>query len=55
ETGVPVAFGVLTCNTKAQAEERAGGRLGNKGREAALTALEMADAMARLRAGVNRR
>ena len=52
ETGVPVAFGVLTCDTRKQAEERAGGEHGNKGAEAARTALEMADAMARLRAAV---
>jgi 6,7-dimethyl-8-ribityllumazine synthase len=41
-TGVPVAFGVLTCNTMEQALDRAGGKAGNKGAEAALTALEMA-------------
>ena len=54
ETGVPVAFGVLTCENLEQAERRANGAHGDKGREAALTALEMADALARLRAGVNR-
>jgi 6,7-dimethyl-8-ribityllumazine synthase len=54
ETGVPVAFGVLTCDSHKQAEERAGGEQGNKGAEAARTALEMADAMARLRASVPR-
>lgn len=37
----PVAFGVLTTLNKKQAEERAGGKLGNKGEEAALTALHM--------------
>jgi len=37
----PVAFGVLTTLNKKQAEERAGGKLGNKGEEAALTALQM--------------
>jgi 6,7-dimethyl-8-ribityllumazine synthase len=52
ETGVPVAFGVLTCDSRKQAEERAGGQQGNKGVEAARTALEMADVMARLRASV---
>ena len=41
ETGVPVLFGVLTCNTSEQAEERAGGRHGNKGEEAASAAIEM--------------
>jgi 6,7-dimethyl-8-ribityllumazine synthase len=52
ETGVPVSFGVLTCDTRAQAEDRAGGRQGNKGAEAARSALEMADLLARLRASV---
>ncbi|HLX07100.1 MAG TPA: 6,7-dimethyl-8-ribityllumazine synthase [Thermoanaerobaculia bacterium] len=48
--GLPVAYGVLTCDTTEQAEERAGGKAGNKGWEAALAALEMADLFARLRA-----
>ena len=39
----PVIFGVLTTITLLQAEERAGGRLGNKGREAALTAVKMVE------------
>jgi 6,7-dimethyl-8-ribityllumazine synthase len=42
DTGVPVAFGVLTTDTWDQAVERAGGKLGNKGAEAALTAVETA-------------
>jgi 6,7-dimethyl-8-ribityllumazine synthase len=42
ETGVPVAFGVLTTDTMEQALDRAGGKAGNKGAEAALTILEMA-------------
>lgn len=42
ETGVPVAFGVLTCDTLAQAEARAGAGAANKGYEAACAALEMA-------------
>lgn len=46
---VPVGFGVLTCATTAQAEERAGGKAGNKGWDAALAALEMADLLSRLR------
>ena len=50
ETGVPVSFGVLTCDSRRQAEERAGGPQGNKGSEAALSALEMADLLTRLRA-----
>ena len=49
ETGVPVSFGVLTCDSRMQAEARAGGRHGNKGAEAARSALEMADVFARLR------
>lgn len=40
-SGKPVAFGVLTTLNKKQAEDRAGGRLGNKGEEAAVTVLEM--------------
>lgn len=46
---VPVGFGVLTCDTSEQAAERAGGKAGNKGWDAALAALEMADLFARLR------
>lgn len=46
---IPVGFGVLTCDTSEQAAERAGGKGGNKGWEAALAALEMADLFARLR------
>ena len=42
DTGVPCAFGILTCDTYAQAEARAGGAVGNKGREAMLAAIEMA-------------
>ena len=41
--GVPIAFGVLTTDDDAQAEARAGGAHGNKGADAALAALEMAD------------
>ena len=50
ETGVPVSFGVLTCDSRRQAEERAGGPQGNKGAEAALSALEMADLLTLSRA-----
>jgi 6,7-dimethyl-8-ribityllumazine synthase len=50
ETGIPVSFGVLTCDDRAQADARAGGADGNKGAEAARSALEMADVFARLRA-----
>jgi 6,7-dimethyl-8-ribityllumazine synthase len=42
ETGVPHAFGVLTCDTLEQAIDRAGLKSGNKGADAALTAVEMA-------------
>jgi 6,7-dimethyl-8-ribityllumazine synthase len=49
ETGIPVAFGVLTCDTAAQAEARAGGALGNKGVEAARSALEMVESLTLLR------
>jgi 6,7-dimethyl-8-ribityllumazine synthase len=40
-SGVPVAFGVLTCDTIEQAVERAGTKAGNKGFDAAMTAMEM--------------
>lgn len=43
DSGIPVIFGVLTTNTIEQAMERSGGKSGNKGRDAVLTALEMAD------------
>ncbi|MDP8928000.1 MAG: 6,7-dimethyl-8-ribityllumazine synthase [Actinomycetota bacterium] len=43
ETGVPVGLGVLTTDTWEQAVERAGGKLGNKGAEAALSAIETAN------------
>ena len=49
ETGIPVAFGVLTTDTVEQAIDRAGGKSGNKGYDAAITAIEMADLMRRLR------
>jgi 6,7-dimethyl-8-ribityllumazine synthase len=45
ETGVPVIFGVLTTDNAEQARERVGGSAGHKGREAALTAIEMAHRM----------
>ena len=40
---IPIGFGLLTCDTMAQAEARAGGEHGNKGWDSALAALEMAD------------
>ena len=51
ETGVPVIFGVITTETIEQAIERAGTKMGNKGFEAAVSAIEMADLMPRLRKG----
>ena len=47
ETGIPMAFGVLTTNTLKQAMARAGGKAGNKGWDAALAAMEMADLFAK--------
>lgn len=49
DTGVPVAFGVLTTNTLEQAIDRAGAKGGNKGFDAAMTAIEMATLMRTLR------
>ena len=49
DTGVPTIFGVLTPNTLEQAMERAGGKVGDKGYDAAVTAIEMATLMQRLR------
>ena len=51
ETGVPVAFGVLTTNTLEQAIDRAGAKGGNKGFDAAMTAIEMANLLRQLRQG----
>ncbi len=48
DSGVPVAFGVLTTDTLEQATDRAGGKDGNKGADAALTAIEMANLLRRL-------
>jgi 6,7-dimethyl-8-ribityllumazine synthase len=50
DTGVPIAFGVLTCDDADQALARAGGADGNKGAEAALAAIEMARLAPRLAA-----
>jgi len=47
-SGVPVIFGVLTCDTLEQAMERAGGKAGNKGWDAALAAIEMVSLYRRL-------
>ncbi|MBE7558255.1 6,7-dimethyl-8-ribityllumazine synthase [bacterium] len=48
ETGVPVIFGVITADTVQQAVERAGSKSGNKGADAAMSALEMISLMGRL-------
>ncbi len=48
ETGVPVAFGVLTTDTEEQALERSGGSEGNRGADAARVAVELANLMRRL-------
>ncbi len=48
ESGVPVAFGVLTTETIEQALERAGTKAGNKGADAALAALELASLLRRM-------
>jgi 6,7-dimethyl-8-ribityllumazine synthase len=48
ETGIPVAFGVLTTNTVEQAVDRAGAKSGNKGFDAAMTAIEMASLLRKM-------
>lgn len=48
ETGVPVGFGVLTTDTLEQAMERAGSKAGNKGEEAVMAAVEMANLLSQL-------
>ena len=49
ETGVPIAFGVLTTNDMQQAMDRAGGKSGNKGAEAAEVAIELANLLKQLK------
>lgn len=49
DSGVPVAFGVLTCHSMEQALDRAGGKAGNKGVEASLAAIEMVNLLARMK------
>lgn len=49
DSGVPVAFGVITADNLEQAIERAGTKSGNKGRDAALTAIEMATLLKQIR------
>jgi 6,7-dimethyl-8-ribityllumazine synthase len=53
ETGVPHAFGVLTCETLEQALDRAGVKAGNKGFEAAIAAIEMVSIQRKIRAGAS--
>jgi len=53
DTGIPVLFGVLTCNSMEQAIHRAGGNVGNKGIECAEAALEMVALMQQLPEGVH--
>ena len=48
ETGIPVTFGVITCESMEQALDRAGGKVGNKGAEAALAAIEMVNLLKKL-------
>ena len=48
DTGVPTAFGVLTCETIEQAVDRAGTKAGNAGADAALSAIEMVDLIGRI-------
>ena len=48
ESGVPISFGVLTTDTAEQAMDRAGGKAGNKGADAAMVAIEMANLLRRL-------
>lgn len=48
ETGIPIAFGIITADTIEQAVERAGTKAGNKGWDAAVTAIEMAQVVKRL-------
>jgi 6,7-dimethyl-8-ribityllumazine synthase len=47
-TGLPILFGVLTCPSMELALERAGGKTGNKGSEAALAAIEMVNLLKKL-------
>jgi 6,7-dimethyl-8-ribityllumazine synthase len=49
QAGIPIAFGVLTTNTLEQAIDRAGAKGGNKGFDSAMTAIEMANLLRRLR------
>lgn len=48
ETGLPVTFGVITCESMDQALDRAGGKVGNKGAEAAAAAIEMVNLLKKI-------
>jgi 6,7-dimethyl-8-ribityllumazine synthase len=50
QTGIPLTFGIITCDNLEQAIERAGSKAGNKGIDAARAAIEMADLLRQLRA-----
>jgi 6,7-dimethyl-8-ribityllumazine synthase len=50
EHGLPIGFGVLTCDTVDQAMDRAGGKAGNKGADAVQAALEMVSLLRQLEA-----
>lgn len=52
ETGVPIAFGLLTCNTLEQAIHRSGGNVGNKGIESAEAVLELLRLQPKIEAGI---
>ncbi|MEM1210143.1 MAG: 6,7-dimethyl-8-ribityllumazine synthase [Planctomycetota bacterium] len=54
QTGVPCVFGVLTCDTLEQAVHRAGAKMGNAGRSAMLTAIEMANLMREIETAAGR-
>src|SRR5688500_412640 len=51
DTGMPIAFGILTTNTVEQAIDRAGAKSGNKGFDAAMTAIEMVNLLKGIRGG----
>jgi len=54
DSGIPVSFGVLTTNTIEQAVERAGSKAGNKGEDAALTAIEMSNLVKQIETNKNK-
>jgi 6,7-dimethyl-8-ribityllumazine synthase len=54
ETGIPLTFGILTTDTLEQALERAGSKAGNKGWDAALSAIELADVLRKVPGGISK-